>query len=262
MDVTTGLTIVGGAIASKDMLDKVLGPTAEYVGGELKNLVQKCNINLSDVFTASLRKGAAEAPGGVDARTVKSILDDAAYCDDSLIKDYYGGMLCAAKSEDGDDEALSYVSILKGLSKLQVRAHFLVYALLHSRLAGSISSITDESERGKVFVSIGLERYFAYLNRDFGNWEATVNHVVSGLQRAGLVADFFQYGDVEYLNTRFPDLKVERPSLIVGPSILGVELFIWAAGIRNANPNLIVKKEADILAHFPAEYTKAISDSV
>jgi hypothetical protein len=117
---------------------KVLGPTAEYVGGELKNLVQRCNINLSDVFASSLRKGAEQATGSVDARTAKSIFDDAAYCDDGLIKDYYGGLLCGAKSEDGDDTALSYVSILKGMSRLQVKTHFLIYALLNKSVAVSL----------------------------------------------------------------------------------------------------------------------------
>jgi hypothetical protein len=112
MELETGIAVVGGAIASKDVLLKVLGPSAEYVGGELKNLVQRCNINLSDVFASSLRKGAEHATGSVDGRTARSIFDDAAYCDDDLIKDYYGGLLCGAKSEDGDDTALSYVSIL------------------------------------------------------------------------------------------------------------------------------------------------------
>lgn len=70
-------------------------------------------------------KGAEQAAGSVDARTAKSIFDDAAYCDDDLIKDYYGGLLCGAKSEDGDDTALSYVSILKGMSRVQVKTHFL-----------------------------------------------------------------------------------------------------------------------------------------
>jgi hypothetical protein len=258
MEIETGVAVVGGAIASKDVLLKVLGPTADYVGGELKNLVQRCNINLSDVFASSLRKGAEHAAGSVDARTAKSIFDDAAYCDDGLIKDYYGGLLCGSKSENGDDSALSYVSILKGMSRIQVKTHFLIYAVLHKSLAGSLPSITVEEERNKVRLIIGLDRYFSFINQDQIDGEATINHVVSGLLRAGLIGPFFQYGVPEFINSRFPELDVKTPSLVVCPSILGVELFLWAAGIRNPNPNLIVQADAEILSRYPEEYRDAV----
>lgn len=258
MELETGIAVVGGAIASKDVLLKVLGPTADYVGGELKNLVQRCNINLSDVFASSLRKGAEQVTGAVDARTAKSIFDDAAYCDDALIKDYYGGLLCGAKSEDADDTALPYVSILKGMSRAQVRTHFLIYSVLHKNAGGSIQSITIEEERNKVSLTIGLERFFAFIKKDQQESEATINHVVNGLLRAGLIGPFFQYGVPEYINARFPHLEVKTPSLIVCPSILGAELFLWSAGFRNPNPNLILKSDAEILTRFPTEYQNAV----
>lgn len=258
MQLETGLAIIGGAIASRDVLVKVLGPTADYVGGELKNLVQRCNVNLSEVFASSLRKGAEQISGSVDARTAKSIFDDAAYCDDGLIKDYYGGLLCGAKSEDGDDTAFSYVSILKGMSRHQVKTHFLIYALLHKSIAGALPSITVEEERNKVRLVIDLDRYFAFINQDQGDGEATINHVVSGLLRSGLIGQFFQYGTPEFINSRTPDLNVKTPSLVVCPSILGVELFLWAAGIRNPNPNLIVQANAEILSRYPDEYRDAV----
>lgn len=258
MEIETGIAVVGGAIASKDVLLKVFGPTADYIGGELKNLVQRCNINLSHVFESSLRKGAEQAAGSVDARTAKSIFDDAAYCDDDLIKDYYGGLLCGAKSEDGDDTALSYVSILKGMSRVQVKTHFLIYAVLHKSVAGSLPSITVEEERNKVRLVIGLERYFAFIKQDQKDGESIINHVVSGLLRAGLIGQFFQYGVPDFINSRFPELGVKTPSLVVCPSILGVELFLWAAGIRNPNPNLIVQSDAEILSRYPTEYQNAV----
>lgn len=258
MDIAAAATIIGGAIASKEIVEKVLGPTAEYFGGEIKNLVHRCNVNLSDVFNASIRKGAAEGDGGVDARTAKAIIDDAAYCDDMLIKDYYGGLLCAAKSEGENDEALSYVSILKQLSRVQVKTHFLIYALIRQKATGDISSITDEAERGRVRIVIGFERYFEYLNGDFDDFEATTNHVISGLQRAGLIGNYFRYGSPEYINSVDPELNVTQPSLVVCPSILGAELFLWAAGVKNANPNLIVDPTVDILSSFPEEYRESV----
>ena len=258
MEIETGIALAGGAIASKDTLLKVLGPTADYVGGELKNLVQRCNINLSDVFSSSLRKGAERIKGSVDARIAKSIFDDAAYCDDGLIKDYYGGMLCGAKTENGDDTALPYVSILKGMSRVQVKTHFLIYANLHKKLAGVLPSITFEEERGKVRIIIYLDRYFSFIDNSEAEWEAVVNHAVNGLLRSNLIGEFFLYGTPEYINSRSPELNVKAPALVVCPSILGAELFLWGAGIGNPNPNLILQPDTDILSSYPSQYSDAI----
>ncbi|WP_342116531.1 hypothetical protein [Pseudoduganella sp. OTU4001] len=248
---------VAGAIASKDILTKALGPTAEYFGGELKNLVARCNINLDDVFRGSVRKGAGDMPGSVDARTAKAVIDDAAYCEDALIKDYYSGLLCGAKSESGDDEALSYVSVLKTMSKIQVKTHFLIYAVMHGQVKGQITSITDERDRSKLRIYMNLERFFGFVGQPSADPEATINHIVSGLQRAGLIGQHFAYGDPSYVNVAYPDLKIEVPSLVVCPSILGVELFLWAAGIRNPNPNLILQSD-EIMSRFPKEYIDAL----
>ena len=50
--IGTGLAIIG----SKDLLTKLLGPTADYVGGEVKNFVDKCNINLDSIFNKTYKK--------------------------------------------------------------------------------------------------------------------------------------------------------------------------------------------------------------
>jgi hypothetical protein len=42
----TGLAILG----SKELLGRLLGPSADYLGGEVSTFVQKCNINLDSVF--------------------------------------------------------------------------------------------------------------------------------------------------------------------------------------------------------------------
>lgn len=47
------VTVSGAGLAvwgSKDLMTKLLGPTADYIGGEAKNLVAKCNINLDGIF--------------------------------------------------------------------------------------------------------------------------------------------------------------------------------------------------------------------
>ena len=41
IDHGTGLTILGGAVGSAKVLEKILGPTSEYLGGQLKEWTLK-----------------------------------------------------------------------------------------------------------------------------------------------------------------------------------------------------------------------------
>ena len=71
--VGTGLAILG----SKPLLERLLGPTADYLGGELQGLVQKCNINLDRIFQAATRKlgQRLDTKGEVSPRVLKHVAD-------------------------------------------------------------------------------------------------------------------------------------------------------------------------------------------
>ncbi|MGL6598005.1 hypothetical protein ACSZOB_09650 [Aeromonas veronii] len=93
--VGAGLAVIG----SKDLLIKILGPTADYVGGEIQGLVEKCNINLDNIFVKANKKlGArAEEDGVVSPRVLKHVLDEGRFCDNELTAEYYAGVLAASK---------------------------------------------------------------------------------------------------------------------------------------------------------------------
>ena len=59
-----GLT-AAGLLASKDMLNKLLGPTADYLGDGLRDLVKRSCDNVGRVFSAAWRKlgRAVDQPG-------------------------------------------------------------------------------------------------------------------------------------------------------------------------------------------------------
>lgn len=100
--VGTGLAVIG----SKDVLVKILGPTADYVGGEVKNFVQKCNVNLDNIFVRAQKKlgSRIDEPGAVSPRVLKHVLDEGRFCEDSIVADYYGGVLASSKSEVNRDD--------------------------------------------------------------------------------------------------------------------------------------------------------------
>ncbi len=97
------ITVIGAsavaAYLGKDGLNKLLGPTADYLGQEVRGFVEKCNINLDSVFRRALRKlgHRAELPGQVSPRVLKRVITDAPFCDDPVVQEYFAGMLASAR---------------------------------------------------------------------------------------------------------------------------------------------------------------------
>ncbi len=104
------LTAVGGGvavgIASKEIITRFLGPTAEYLGEELKNSVEKCNINLNDIFQKAVRKSGERLneEALVNPRVLKSVVTDGSYCDDDTLKEYYAGILASSRTTNATND--------------------------------------------------------------------------------------------------------------------------------------------------------------
>ena len=115
----TGLAILG----SQPILTKILGPTADYLGNELKNVVDICNVNLDNVLKNAVKTlgKKIDEPGAVPPRVLKHVVEEGKFVDDELSAEYYGGLLASGRSEDGrDDRALTYLATLKDLSTYQI----------------------------------------------------------------------------------------------------------------------------------------------
>ncbi len=109
------LIVVGGGatiLGSKDLLNKFLGPAAEYFGKKTLNLVQKCDINLDNIFRKAFRKlgKRIEERGQVNPRILKSIIYDGSFIEDDLAQEYYAGVLVASRSNDElDDRGVTFL---------------------------------------------------------------------------------------------------------------------------------------------------------
>ncbi len=111
-DLGAGLAV----LASKDLITKLLGPTAEYIGGELRHLAEKANLNLDSIFNRAMRKlgNKIDTPGSVSPRVLKHVWDEGRFVEDELAAEYFGGLMASARSPDGkDDRVLSLRAHLK-----------------------------------------------------------------------------------------------------------------------------------------------------
>jgi hypothetical protein len=94
---------IGGGLAilgSKEIIVKILGPTAEYIGGELRSYTEKGAANLRRIFTNTEKKLGArlDQPGQVPPKVLKNVLNEGYFCEDELAAEYFGGVLASSRS--------------------------------------------------------------------------------------------------------------------------------------------------------------------
>ena len=230
------ITVAGAGVAiwgSKDLLNKLLGPTADYVGGEAANLVERCNINLDAIFQNSWKKldKRIEDEGGVSPRVLKHILSDGAFCEDQIAIEYYGGILAGSRGESGkDDQSLPFLSKIREMSSIQLRLHYVLYHQIFQNYKDNDINLGEESDSRKAGIYIPHSAFKELISTpDHHKSVVFLTHAVNGLNSHGLI-NFYTYGDAEHMKKTFPSATEE--GVYLTPTYFGAELFLWANGVE------------------------------
>jgi hypothetical protein len=207
--------------SNKELLKKVFGPTADYVGEGLKAGVEKGAKNIERIIkVATKRLGEkAEIPGTVSPRVLRDVFMEGAFIEDEFMIEYFGGILASSRTPDGrDDRGAAMLGLVKRLSKYQVRAHYIAYRLIREksypheyggsvlRIPGRFEMLPDEFSKAMDFDEDENRRR-----------EVLVEHIMLGLVREDLLDG--TYGGAHPTGSHTP---------------MGVELFLWAHGKGDA----------------------------
>jgi hypothetical protein len=97
-------------------------------------------------------------------------------------------------------------------------------------------NVAISSDREKMEIFIPYSTYYSALNfskEEMPNSMFLMEHAVVGLFKEKLIEDY-KYGPSEHLKERFPE--ADEAGILFEPSMLGVELFMWAYGLgQNQN---------------------------
>jgi hypothetical protein len=236
MDPATGLTILGGAVGSAKVLEKLLGPTADYLGGGMKDWTERGFKNVGRIFErAKLRLGPKiDEPGGIPPRVLKEVLSEGPFCDDELWAEYFGGVLASSRSEvDRDDRGARFTSLLSRLSTYQVRCHFVLYRLFKALFDGVEDTVSTDAGRGALEMFVPFGAFVAAMELTGAEkMDIILSHTIVGLVGESLLDSQYKFGGLEFVKTNgFP--AATEGGLLVRPSTLGAELFHWAHGFGN-----------------------------
>lgn len=182
------ITTIGlGAIAAylgKDGVEKLLGPTVDYLGGGLKDFTQKRIENVGQIFKKADSKlgDKREQPGIIPPKVLKTIINDGSFNDDLLAVEYFGGVLASSRTELGrDDRGARMAKLVDSLSTYQLRTHYLVYSTIKGLFQnkGYIFNMTD---RPKMEIFLPFTHYadaMGFTSEELSNTEVFLRHIFS-----------------------------------------------------------------------------------
>ena len=228
---------LGTYILSKDVLGRVLGPTLDLFGEDLKNFVAEIrNKNTVKIVQNADKKLPEEKKyqGSVPSKVLKIILNDASFCDDELGREYFGGVLASSKTlVSRDDRAAQTAKLVDRLTAYQLRAHYILYAtLLQLKINGKPFYQVDKFEKEILFgCSFPLQPFLDSM--DFSKEEneqksTYLQHIFTGLEHEKLIEDLSLDDDPGNYDR---DYLTKKPKITFTPTIEGVALYLSAFGV-------------------------------
>jgi len=261
IETGTGLAILGTAIGGKELVVKILGPTAEYLGDELRELAVKKITNIKNIFENAEEKlgDRINHEGKVPPKVLKGILDDGAWCEEGLQTEYFGGVLASSRTGvSRDDRGAYFVSMISRLSTYQLRTHYLFYHLLKQQFNGEEINIHIETNWSALQMFVSFETFFDsmdFTKEEEHNWYNLLTHAIWGLDKEELITGF-SYGDKNHVSKNFAAAGTD--GILYQPTQMGVELFMWAYGHGHENSNGFFDKNLV----FPNEHDIKIGEGI
>ena len=222
------------AIFGLDMLRRVLGPSASYLGEQVASWVKQRHTNLKKIFESADRKlvGRGDVHGSVPPRVLKRILDDGSYCDDPLMAEYYGGVLASSKSGiSRDDTGAVHLATIEQLSVYQIRAHYIIYSIVKELFDGTGAKVSTDSQLARLEIYIPWptwETALAITTDEEERLNLITDHIIFGLKKEMLIGKTIIYGEKEHLLKYYSGAPGD--GVLVGVSVWGTQLFLWANG--------------------------------
>jgi hypothetical protein len=129
MDIVPIAEAGGAILCLKDLMPRILGPTADYVGNGIRSYTEKGAANLLRIFkkTEEILGKNLDEPGQVSPKVLKNILDEGYFSEDELSAEYFGGVLASSRTNNSrDDRGAAFVKLISRLSAYQLRAHHIL----------------------------------------------------------------------------------------------------------------------------------------
>lgn len=225
------LTAAGVGI---EVFRRVLGPPLQALGDALERWSTYQLRNVGRVIRNAGQKlgDRADEKGAVAERAAIRIFQEAGNSDDEVIVDYLGGVLASSRTPGGrDDRGSVMTALISRLSTYQLRTHYVLYTIMRDESRGQDVNLYEVDERRRAAVFIPYNVYEEALRLAEGeSFGVLIRHSLVGLESEDLI-HMMLWGDRDHLNDAVaPEEAVPGDGLVVSPTALGGDLFLWGMG--------------------------------
>lgn len=237
---------VGGALAAKPLLERLLGPSFEYVGNALAEMIARYgNKNVIDILRrVAVSVGAESGPTFVNPRVLRAAIEDGSFADDEVMRAYFAGIVATSFSHDGrDDRAVTFLAMLRNLTARQIRIHHLIYSLIRQ----CYIPLAAQSHVSAVDVSLFVPDQAVDPTLHLTD-AAIRRHVAFGLAHENLIGTEYD-AEATYFA---PDDEMLFAGLQVTGTVTGAELFLWVHGNRNGVAMDLLREDVSLRDWLPA----------
>ena len=205
MEPETTLSLAITAYVAKDVIAKVLGPTADYLGEGLRDFTKRRLQTIGRIFSNAFEKldCRLDEPGQVPPRILKTVINEGSYYEDPLAVEYFGGVLASSRTELGrDDRGARVAKVIDDLSTYQLRTHYLLYSTIASLFSRSGKTFSTDDDRARMEVFLPAAGYLNSMQFSQEEWSnpQILHHVWHGLYSDNLIEGRWQFGDQQSLN--------------------------------------------------------------
>lgn len=232
MDPQTVLALFG-SVGGAQVLVRVLGPTADYLGNELQDWTKRRRENVARILENADMKLDDDVEGAVSPRVLAGIMNEGSFNDAEVAVDYLGGVLASSKSGvSRDDRGATFTALVNRLSTYELRTHYILYSIARSLLLGTQENFADSGVRLSNRVFVPNQAYVTAMDfSDDERFEIIAPHVFWGLHRENLIGDAWAYGSPRALGAITLGALANEPGIVFEVSMPGIELFLWAHGL-------------------------------
>ncbi len=247
--ITTTISVGALAYISKDAIGKLLGPTFDYLGGELKDFTQKRAENIGRIFQNAYTKlgDKINSNGKVPPKVLRGIINEGSFCDDELSAEYFGGILASSRSDSGrDDRTIALTAVVAKISSYQIKAHYIIYKAFNHLFRGEELSPLIQSQAAQMEIYIPYNTLHYFMNFDleeFKVFSSISTHIVTGLAKENLIKEKSYYGEKDHMSKFFPKIPSYSWGFTCQPTAFGVELFNSVYGMQNISAEDFTKAE-------------------
>lgn len=238
--IGTGLTAAAIAYLSKDGVNKLIGPSLDYIGNELKTWVEYRHKNTEKILDNAEQKAANKLhqKGSIPLKVLKEVLDEGSLRDDGVSIEYLGGVLASSRTKVGrDDRGAKFAALINSCSSYELRAHCILYMILEKKQETTKLEMGTDNGRRQAMTVISQADFIKAMK--FSEDELSVlsgifSSMFHGLYAAGLIGQW-GYGDKSGIEKLGFKTEFDTTQILFTPTGLGIQLYLWAFGSGDAS---------------------------